>query len=88
MGSVLGPELFTIYSSATYSIAKQHNNNFHSYADDTQLYVSYDFSSQAEFDDAITRLENYMKGLRLWMHDNELKLNDDKTEFLIITPSR
>ena len=87
-GSVMGPELFTIYSSVTYSIAKQHNINFHSYADDTQLYVSYDFSIQAEFDYAITRLVNCIKDLRLWMHDNKLKLNDDETEYFIITPSK
>ena len=51
-GSVLGPELFAVYSSVTYSIAKLHNINFHSYAHDTQLYASYNVKSQEEFDDA------------------------------------
>ena len=69
---ILGPELFTIYSSVTYSIAQLHNIDFHSYADDTQLYASYNLESQEEFDDAITRLENCINGLRLWMHENKL----------------
>ena len=87
-GSVLGPELFTMYSSVTYEIAKLHNIEFHSYADDTQLYASFDLHNQAEYDDAMSRLENCVKDLRLWMRENKLMLNDDKTEFLIITPQK
>merc|ERR1712243_226489 len=36
-GSVLGPVLFTLYTSSLSSIIKSHSIKHHSYADDTQL---------------------------------------------------
>ena len=35
--------------------------------------------------DAISRIEACVADIRFWMNDNFLKLNDDKTELLIIT---
>jgi len=39
-GSVLGPLLFTIYTSLISHIAESHNIKQHQYADDTQLFVA------------------------------------------------
>ena len=35
--------------------------------------------------DAISRIEACVADIRIWMDDNVLKLNDDKTELLVIT---
>jgi len=39
-GSVLGPLLFTIFTSPVSNIASLHNVHQHQYADDTQLFIS------------------------------------------------
>ena len=40
-GSVLGPVLFTLYTGPIGQIVRQHRHDFHLFADDSQLYVSF-----------------------------------------------
>ena len=47
-GSVLGPILFTIYSSRIASIARKHGLYVHTYADDTQLYTPFDLNDPSD----------------------------------------
>ena len=85
-GSVLGPQFFTIYSSPIANIARKHGLNVHMYADDTQLYVSFKLDSTSDDESASRSLiESCIKDIKSWMTTNKLKLNDDKTEFLVIT---
>ena len=86
-GSVLGPQIFTIYSSIIYEIALKYNISYHSYADDTQLYESFNISSAQDLQRATRKLLACIEDIRRWMHVNKLKLNDEKTEVLIILPS-
>ena len=50
------------------------------YADDTQLYVSFDPSIARDRERALARLKDCIAEIRAWMLSHELKLNDDKTE--------
>ena len=49
---------------------------------DTQLYITFK-SSQEPADSCITTLEKCIQEIRSWMRQNFLKLNDEKTEFLL-----
>ena len=84
-GSVLGPIAFCIYTIPIGAIMKYYNINYHIYADDTQLYCSFDVNSPAE---VIVKINKCLADIRSWMIKNKLKINDDKTEFLVITSPR
>jgi len=80
-GSVLGPFMYPIYTSPLFDIASKYDIMIHMYADDTQLYVSF---SADEDNSAVSKLQDCILEIRQWMMNNHLKLNDTKTEFLVI----
>ena len=84
-GSVLGPELFKDYSAPLSAIMKSHCLQYHCYADDTQLYVT--FKPGQDEQQALLQLQNCIELIKSWMAMNFLKLNDDKTEFIILGSS-
>ena len=47
-GSCLGPLLFVLYGSKLFKIIEQHLPDVHTYADDTQLYLSFNADSSVE----------------------------------------
>ena len=86
-GSVLGPGLFSDYSSPVAALIRSLGITAHCYADDTQLYVAFDPEKDEER--VRVRLETCIEQLRGWMRGNRLKLNDQKTEFAIFgTPAK
>ena len=85
-GSVLGPELFMDYVAPLSSLIQSFGVNFHGYTDDTQIYVPF-VPGQKE-DSARDKIQECIAAVKSWMAQNWFKLNDDKTEFIIIESPR
>ena len=83
-GWCLNPLLFTIHTSELFKIIENHLPNCHCYADDTQLYLAFKPGSDCDQAAAVSAMESCIADIRRWMLSKKLKLNDDKTEFLII----
>ena len=83
-GSILGPFLFTLFITPLGDICRKYHIKFHGYADDQQLYCSFDPKNTQDSSVAISRLEDCISSVRSWMRVNRLKLNDDKTEVIML----
>ena len=86
-GSVIGPRVFTMYSQYVSSIIRRHGLNYHIYADDVQIYMSFDPNVPGDAACAIFKITSCVEELRVWLMKNMLKLNDAKTEFFIAASS-
>ena len=84
-GSVLGPFLYLIYTSPIGDILRSHKMNFHLYAEGTQIYISFKYQKQIDFENIKVRIEACLTEIMNWMTDNKLKLNPEKTELLILS---
>ena len=84
-GSVLGPLLFTPYTTQLSSMICKQVIPHQLYADDSQLYVSFASGDSAA---ALNGLHSCLASVQSWMSTNKLKLNPDETEFLVIEYER
>ena len=71
-GSVLGP---------LSQVISKFNVTHHLYADDTQIYLAVD---SRNFHSSMEELTECLKSVQEWMDSVKLKLNPEKTEFIII----
>ena len=76
-----------MYSQYVSTIIRRHGLNYHIYADDVQIYMSFDPNVPGDAACAIFKITSCVEELRVWLMKNMLKLNDSKTEFFIAASS-
>ena len=76
--SVLGARLFTMYTYPLVLIFNRHKVEYHSYTDDTQVYLHCD-NNVVSLRHVVHQLENCIFDICDWMRRNALKLNEDTT---------
>ena len=82
-GSIVGPLSFTVYTIPIGRIIKKYGLSYHLYADDIQLYISFDPSNNSSIESALSILSKCINDIESWMTCNMLKLNNEKTEFFV-----
>jgi len=78
-GSVLGPQLFVLYTAELADLAAKYGVKLHAFADDNQLHVHCDLSNVSS---SVKMLERCISAISQWMSANRLKLNADKTKLM------
>ena len=79
-GSFLVPILFSLYTSPIDDTVRQYKLDYHFYADDTHLYVSFQIKN---INNQLSRITTYTGNIKSGLLCNLLKLNDDEAEVLL-----
>ena len=80
-GSILGPTLFNCYASTLKEIIPERKDSFlWGYADDNAMIHSF----SPDNNNIKQNIENDIGKIKTWMEENQLKMNDAKTEFIVL----
>ena len=84
-GSVLGPILFTMYIKPLSAIIDSHSIIHHSFADDLQLQI---YAPPDRISELLHSMQSCISDVKVWATAKMLKLNDNKTELMLVTSNR
>ena len=82
---MLSPLFFVVYISPLRNIAADYDVLHHQYADDTQLYVAL---TKLNMSVAVNNLQNCLSSVRLWLSQNGLVINPEKSETVLFSTAQ
>ena len=82
-GSVLGPQLFSIYASTLGDIVSCRECKLNGFADDHTLHNSFLAGDIEEERKCVNDIEETLLDIDAWMKSNRLKMNSSKTEYIV-----
>ena len=77
--------MYTIYMLPLGDLLWKAGVSYHLYADDTQLYLAFDFSDTTSQHESLNKLRNCVSRIKSWMTTNKLMLNENKTKVICIS---
>ena len=77
-------EFLLLYTAPLGDIMRRHGILYHMYADDKQIYLTFKSSVLGDMELSRERVETCVRDIYRWMLYNNLKMNNDKTELLIL----
>ena len=86
-GSIVSPLGFSLCVLPVGHIIKSFGLQYHMYADDVQLYTSFNPNDHVSIPSALNNLSSCIDALKIWMQNNMFTLNDDKTGFFVAVPA-
>ena len=84
-GAILAGLFYNMSTTPLGSVAKEQSVKHQGYADDNRWYIAF---SVRNHDQAIRQLERSINDAELWMTQNYLKVNNDKTEIIFFSPKK
>ena len=69
-------------------ITRKYGLSFHGYADDSNNHIAFSLSNPVSYENALFKIANSTAEIKRWKCQIMLKLNDTKTEVLVIVPPK
>ena len=67
------------------TVCRKHGLSFHLYAGNTQIYIIFKPLINGSLEYSKNLIQECTRDMSIWMKNNKLKLNDDKTDLLVLT---
>ena len=84
-GFILGPILFILYTKHLQNIAHNFDLSIQLYADDIQLYISFNPDDQYLCTMLCNKVTECINKMKEWFSTNYLKLNENKTKLVLFS---
>ena len=83
-GSAAGPVFYTMYASTLQNVILGSDVNITGYADDHAIYNSFLASKDSGEEETLEKQQKCLLSVKDWMQQNRLKMNDEKTECMLV----